>query len=57
MRLFLLLLIVIVSCGKDSLEVDRAGNGAYRTTKTVIYDGVSVDVVIDKPANDDLDVL
>lgn len=57
MRLFLFLLIAIVSCGKSSVDGDTSGNGAYRITKTVTYDGVSVDVVIDKPANDELDVL
>ena len=34
-----------------------SGTGAYRATRTVVVDGVSVDVVIDKPANNAVDVL
>ncbi len=57
MRLILILLIAIASCGEGSLSGDTSGNGAYRITKTVTYGGVSVDVVIDKPENDNVDVL
>lgn len=57
MRLILISLFAIASCGEGSLNGDTSGSGAYRITKTVTYDGISVDVVIDKPDNDDLDVL
>lgn len=56
MRLLVLLSIVLFSCNKESIT-DAPIETAYRQTKTISYDSVSVDVIIDKPAKNDLDVL
>lgn len=61
MRLFGFLLLFIyvqgvASCKKNSDNTDT-GNGPYRVVRKITYNGVSVDVVIDKPANDTVDVL
>lgn len=52
--------LIILACKKDLEEYPQAPNKpspALKTTKTVTYEGVSVDVVIDKPEGDSLDVL
>ena len=56
MRLLILLSFMLFSCTKDD-SVNTTVPTAYRQTKTIFYNSVSVDVVIDKPALDDLDVL
>lgn len=52
--LFVLCLLTMCSCNKT---MDSDTSGAYRTTKKILYNNVSVDVVIDKPINNDVDVL
>jgi len=54
MRLLLVLSIFFISCTKYSKTSIPT---AYRQTKTISYNNTSVDVVIDKPALNDLDVL
>lgn len=56
--LFLLFLFCqgIASCKKKTCD-DCDPGGPYRTVKRITYNGLSMDVVIDKPANDTVDVL
>lgn len=54
--LLTILSILFLSCSEDNTIIEPAPT-AYRITQTVIYDSISVDVVIDKPALDELDVL
>ena len=58
MRLLILLSIILCSCNK---AVDSTAQipttSAYRQTKAISYNSVSVDVVIDKPVKNDLDAL
>lgn len=56
MRFLILLSVIIFSCSKDN-SIDTPIQTAYRQTKTISYDSVSVDVIIDKPSIKDLDVL
>jgi len=57
MRLWpLLTLLLFFSCTKDSTP-EQANPSAYRMTKSVSYNGIHVDVVIDKPALNEVDVL
>jgi len=53
MRLISLLFIILFSCQKSDEEI----NTAYRITKIITYNNISVDVVIDKPINNEVDVL
>jgi hypothetical protein len=53
--LCILSLCFCISCGQEeNIDVESV---AYRTTKMITYNGVSVNVVIDKPVNNDVDVL
>lgn len=54
MIFFLLLSLLLSACTPDT---GTEPPSAYRTTKTITYHGVSVDVVIDKPAQNHVDVL
>ena len=54
--LLTILSILFLSCSEDNTIIEPTPT-AYRITQTVSYDSISVDVVIDKPALDDLDVL
>lgn len=54
MRILLVLSIFFISCTKYSKTENPT---AYRQTKTISYNNTSVDVVIDKPALNELDVL
>lgn len=54
---FPFLLLLLFACSKRDNDTPSNQNDAYRVTKTVEYNGVAVDVVIDKPENDELDVL
>ena len=54
MRLLLVLSIFFISCTKYSKTENPT---AYRQIKTISYNNTSVDVVIDKPALNDVDVL
>lgn len=51
------LLLLLFACNEKNNDAPTPQNSAYRVTKTVEYGDVSVDVVIDKPVNDELDVL
>lgn len=56
MKLFYIhiLLLILFSCKKNN-QVESPN--AYRITKNISYNNVSVDVIIDKPAINNLDVL
>jgi hypothetical protein len=54
MRVILLFSLFFAACKKDK---NQEGPQAYRITKNISYNNVSVDVVIDKPALDEVDVL
>ena len=56
MRLLILLSIVLFSCNKEN-SADESIPNPYRITKAISYNSVSVDVIIDKPAINELDVL
>ena len=53
-KVMVLFLLVIAACNK----ADKPNQGnAYQIVKNISYNGVSVDLVIDKPENNELDVL
>jgi hypothetical protein len=52
--LILLFTFSLSSCGKEENNTDPTG---YRQTRTISYDKINVDVVIDKPALTELDVI
>ncbi|MDA0317467.1 MAG: alpha/beta hydrolase fold domain-containing protein [Bacteroidetes bacterium] len=55
MRLFFLLSIIhFFSCANENTELSI---DAYRETRTISYNNINVDVVIDKPALNEVDVL
>jgi hypothetical protein len=56
MRLLILLASFFFSCNKDN-TTEQPIPVAYRITKSVTYNNISVDVVIDKPALNEVDVL
>lgn len=56
MRLLILLSTILFSCNKKNI-IDATIPTAYRQTKTISYNSHSVEVIIDKPAFNDLDVL
>ncbi len=53
-QIIFLLLISFFSCSKNN-EMDNSI--AYRVTKNISYNNVNVDLVIDKPKNNEVDVL
>ncbi len=53
----LLLILLSFSCKKDDNPIDINQNPEYQITKSIIYNEVSVDVVIDKPEGNEFDVL
>ena len=53
----LILLLLAFSCGKNDNAIATDHNAAYQTTKRITYNGVAVDIVIDKPEGDEFDVL
>ncbi len=57
MNILPFLFLLLFACKEKTTDAPTPPNNAYRVTKTVEYGGVSVDVVIDKPSNDELDVL
>lgn len=58
LHLILLLLSLLGACqGKKVVADETPSSSAYRITKTVTYNDVSVDVIIDKPENEEVDVL
>jgi hypothetical protein len=56
MKLFLLLPLFFISCSKESTPAQSVPT-AYRITKSVSYNNTNVDVIIDKPALSEVDVL
>jgi len=54
MRILIFIALFLVACSKEE-PVDPPR--AYRKTQTISYNNINVDVVIDKPALHDLDVL
>ncbi len=54
MRLLVWISLIFFSCKKNE---DVNVPVAYRQTKTITYNNINVDVIIDKPALNDLDVL
>jgi len=56
MQLLILLSIILFSYNKED-NISDSTPTAYRQTKSVSYNSVNVDVIIDKPAKNDLDVL
>ena len=59
MRIFIsLLLLLFLSCEKDnSANQSNPNTSAYRITKSISYNSVGVDVIIDKPEGNEFDVL
>jgi hypothetical protein len=56
MRLLILLSLFFFSCTKH-ITTEQPTPTAYRITKNVTYNNINVDVVIDKPALNEVDVL
>jgi hypothetical protein len=56
MRVLILLTLFFFSCGKNN-TTEQPNPTAYRTVKSVNYNNINVDVVIDKPAINEVDVL
>lgn len=58
-KTYILLLFVLLcfSCNKEDDPVEIINNPAYQKTKSIIYNDISVDVVIDKPEGNEFDVL
>lgn len=56
MRFWILLPLFFTACDKDS-TIEQSAPAAYRITKSIAYNNVNVDVIIDKPANNAVDVL
>jgi hypothetical protein len=53
----LLAFLLLISCGQDSNAIITPPDNAYKITKTISYNDISVDVVIDKPKENEVDVL
>lgn len=56
MRLIAVVVFFLLSCTKDE-QSNLDSSKAYRQTKTINYNNLTMDVVIDKPALNELDVL
>jgi hypothetical protein len=56
MRLLILLLLFFFSCVKAD-PTEQSIPVAYRITKSITYNNINVDIVIDKPALNEVDVL
>jgi hypothetical protein len=54
--LIMLFLIAFAACNKERVDEINPG-AAFQITKNISYNGVSVDLIIDKPEGDALDVL
>jgi hypothetical protein len=57
MRLLIVLFLFFISCNKDNITEHEPAPVAYRITKSITYNNIQVNVIIDKPALNDLDVL
>ncbi len=53
----LILLLLIISCNSDDNPIDLNHNSPYLITKSISSNGISVDIVIDKPEGNEFDVL
>lgn len=53
----LIMVLAMVACRAEVITVDEDPGSAYTMTRSISYDGVSVDVIIDKPVGDAHDVL
>ncbi len=53
----LVFMLLLFACSKEGNPNEANQNGAIRIIKTIEYGGISVDLVIDKPQNNALDVL
>lgn len=56
MRLLMLLSFFLLSCDNNETK-EQLNSGAYRITKSITYNSVNVDIIIDKPINNEVDVL
>jgi alpha/beta hydrolase fold len=56
MRLFLLFTLFFLSCSKEN-HTEQPVATAYRITKSVSYNNINIDVIIDKPTLNEVDVL
>ncbi|TVQ94613.1 MAG: hypothetical protein EA393_00710 [Bacteroidetes bacterium] len=56
-QLLIPLLMVLFSCNSETAEGYAPEHSAYRIVKNIVYNDISVDVIIDKPENDEVDVL
>ena len=56
MRIKIFLLLFLFSCGNEEITPAEEPS-AFRGIKSISYNNVNVDVVIDKPAKKELDVL
>ena len=56
-QVLIFLFMTFLSCSKETKDEQPPPEGTYRITKNISYNQVSVDVVIDKPENDIVDVL
>jgi hypothetical protein len=54
---YLIILLTFFSCNKEDNVVDVKTEPAYKITKNISYNGVSVNVIIDKPEGNEFDVL
>ena len=59
MRLIFFIAIFLSSCDKEEQATTQVPSMpiAYRQTKTIAYNSISVDVIVDKPALNEVDVL
>ena len=59
MRLIFFIAIFLSSCDKEEQATTQVSSIpiAYRQTKTIAYNSISVDVIVDKPALNEVDVL
>jgi len=56
-QLLIPLLMVLFSCKSETAEDYTPEHNAYRIVKNIVYNDISVDVIIEKPENDEVDVL
>jgi hypothetical protein len=52
----IIILLAIVACNKENMD-DTTPSPTYQITKNISYNGVSVDLVIDKPEGNEFDVI
>jgi hypothetical protein len=57
MRFLIFLLVLIFSSCEKENTIEEPITTSYRITKTIIYNNIDVDVIIDKPAINEVDVL